>query len=104
MPGVVGIIVGGFVAAIQGKFPILGTGWILWSIVLFSISGIVFGVWVVPLQRKIVEFARGADTSEAAWESYRAIYRKWEMWRLLAMITPAAAVVIMVLKPSLPGV
>jgi uncharacterized membrane protein len=103
MPGVFGIIIGGFASAGLGKFPVLGTGWILWSIVLFSISGIIFGVRIVPLQRKITAFARGADSSDAAWARYAAMYRKWEMWGLLAMLTPAAAVVIMVLKPSLPG-
>ena len=103
IPGVIGILIGGFAAAIDGKLPILGTGWILWSIVLFSISGIVFGVWIVPLQRKIAEFARGADTSEESWQAHRKMYKEWELWGLFAMIAPAAAVVIMVLKPSLPG-
>jgi uncharacterized membrane protein len=103
MPGVFGILIGGVVAAIHGKFPILGTGWILWSIVLFSISGIVFGVRLAPLQRRIAEFARGADASEVAWDSYRKMYTKWELWGLVAMLAPAVAVVIMVLKPSLPG-
>ena len=103
IPGVIGILIGGFSAAIDGKFPILGTGWILWSIVLFSISGVVFSVWIVPLQRKIAEFARGADTSEESWQGHRKMYKKWELWGLLAMIAPVAAVVIMVLKPSLPG-
>jgi uncharacterized membrane protein len=103
MPGVFGILIGGFAAAIHGKFPILGTGWILWSIVLFSISGIVFGVRLAPLQRRIAEFARGADASEVAWDHYSTMYRKWELWGLVATLAPAAAVVIMVLKPSLPG-
>lgn len=103
IPGVIGIVVGGVAAAVMGNLPILSTGWIFWPIVLFSISGIVFGVWVAPLQRRIVEVARAAESSAKAWDSYQALYKRWEMWGLLALITPAIAMAIMVLKPSLPG-
>src|SRR6188768_3959519 len=43
IPGVIIITAGGLLAAIYGNYPILRTGWIFWSIVLFSISGIIFG-------------------------------------------------------------
>src|SRR4030095_14039718 len=42
IPGVIIITAGGFMAAIYGHFPILQTGWIFWSIVLFTISGLAF--------------------------------------------------------------
>ncbi len=103
IPGVIGILIGGFAAAIDGNLPILATGWILWPIILFSISGIVFGVWVAPLQSKIVRFVRAADSSAQAWDSYGKMYKRWELWGLVALITPVVAFVIMVLKPSLPG-
>ena len=38
IPGVFVITAGGFSAAIQGGLPLLRTGWIFWSIVLFSLS------------------------------------------------------------------
>src|SRR5687768_12726355 len=50
LPGIVAILIGGFGAAIVGRIPILGTGWILWSIVLFSLSGLAFSFRVAPLQ------------------------------------------------------
>jgi uncharacterized membrane protein len=103
IPGVVGIVVGGVAAAVIGSLPILATGWILWPIILFSISGIVFGVRVAPLQRRIADIARVADSSAQARDSYQALYKRWEMWGLVALITPAIAMAIMVLKPSLPG-
>ena len=103
IPGVIGIVVSGIAAAMKGNLPILATGWILWPIILFSISGIVFGVRVAPLQRSIADVARAADSSVQAWDSYRALYKRWELWGLLALITPAIAMILMVLKPSLPG-
>jgi uncharacterized membrane protein len=102
-PGVVGILVTGVAAAILAKLPILGTSRLLWPIILFSISGLVFGVRVAPLQRQILDIARGADTTNEAWTSYSKMYRRWELWGLVALITPVAALAIMVLKPALPG-
>jgi uncharacterized membrane protein len=103
IPGVFGIVLGGIAAAVVGDLPILGTGWILWPIVLFSISGIIFGARVAPLQRRIVDVTGAADPSADAWDSYDAIYRRWGLWGLLALIAPAIAMTIMVLKPGLPG-
>ena len=103
VPGVIGILVGGFAAAIQGRFPILGTGWILWSIILFSISGVVFSAWLVPLQRRIAAFAAAGHESDVAWQTYEQMFVRWERWGVVAMVTPAIAIVLMVLKPALPG-
>jgi uncharacterized membrane protein len=90
-------------AAMKGNLPILGTGWILWPIVLLSISGILFGARVGPLQRRIAQVARAGDSSPEAWETYAALYRRWGIWGLLALIAPIVAMAIMVLKPALPG-
>ena len=102
IPGVIGIIVTGFALALNARTPILGTGWIFWPIILFTISGIVFGVWVAPLQRNIVRLAQTAESSARVWDTYEANYRRWELWGLVALLTPVAALVIMVLKPFLP--
>ena len=103
MPGVIGIIVSGFAAAIVGGLPILGTGWILWGIVLFSFAGIVFGRSVAPLQRDIVRLASSAPANEESWKTYEQLYRRWARWGLAALLAPAAALLIMVLKPELPA-
>jgi len=93
----------GIVAAIHGRIPILGTGWILWPIILFSISGIIFSVYVTPLQKKIANYALNTVDSESSWNTYEKMYKQWEVWGFLATVTPVAAMVIMILKPSLPG-
>jgi len=93
----------GIVAAIHGRIPILGTGWILWPIILFSISGIIFSVYVTPLQKKKANYALNTVDSESSWNTYEKMYKQWEVWGFLATVTPVAAMVIMILKPSLPG-
>jgi uncharacterized membrane protein len=103
IPGVIGILASGVAAAIQVRLPILGTPWILWSIMLFSISGIIYGVKLAPLQRQLATLTRAAVYSDQAWQGYVRIYQRWERWGLVALLTPTAAMVIMVLKPALPG-
>ena len=104
IPGVWAILLSGFGAAIQGRLPILGTGWIFWSIVLFSISGLIFGLRVAPLQAQIVKIARtGAESGQFDWPHYRTLARTWEIWGLMATLALCGAVALMVLKPGIPG-
>lgn len=100
MPGVIGIIVFGFAAAGRKGLPILHTGWILWTIVLFSISGLVFMARVAPLQRKLrAVAAAGAESGTFDAAAYHALARQWEIWGAVALLTPLAGLALMVLKP-----
>jgi uncharacterized membrane protein len=103
MPGVIVIVVSGVVAAITAGLPILGTGWILWGIVLFVVAGIVFGRVVAPLQRDIVRLAGSGAPDEQNLKTYDQLYERWARWGLVAVLAPAIAVLIMVVKPSLPA-
>jgi len=103
MPPIILLLIGGIGAAIVGNFPILGTGWIFWSIVLFIISGFAFMAQVVPSQRKMLALVRGSEQSGLDWPAYRALSHRWELWGAVALITPAIAAVLMVMKPAIPG-
>lgn len=101
-PGVILIIATGIGAAIVGGFPLLRTGWILWTIVLFAISGLIFMFRVAPLQRRLRALAQaGASAGNFDFAGYHRLARRWEMWGAAALVTPAAALVLMVLKPAL---
>lgn len=101
MPGVFLIIIAGIAAAIVGHLPILGTGWILWSIVLFAISGLSFMSGVAPLQRRMHAIAVAGVYGQMDWPAYEAATRAWNLWGMVALLTPLLAVVLMVLKPAL---
>jgi uncharacterized membrane protein len=101
IPGVVLIIVSGVATAVVGGYPLLRTPWILWSLVLFSVSGAVFVARVAPLQRKLRDIARNPlDGGSFDWAHYQRVARVWETWGALALVTPIAALVLMVLKPN----
>ena len=99
IPGVIVITTAGILAAIYGHFPIIRSGWIFWSIILFSISGLAFGFKVAPLQKKIYKLsANKKDSSDFDWLSFKKVYLKWDIWGIIALVTPLAAFVMMTLK------
>jgi uncharacterized membrane protein len=101
VPGVILIIITGVATAIVGGYPILRTPWILWSLVLFAVSGFVFVARVVPLQQELRAFARdGVEGASFDWDRYQALARRWEWWGALALGAPVVALVLMILKPA----
>ena len=100
IPGVLLILIGGFGAAAVGGLPLLGTPWILWGIVLFTISGIAYMGRVVPLQRQLLAVARsGVEAGNFDRDRYRALSRSWNLWGTIALLTPALAMIAMIAKP-----
>ena len=98
VPGVLVITAAGIAAAIYIGLPLIRTGWILWSIVLFSLSGVAFAWKVGPLQKQLLAIVESPDVD---WTLYRAKSLEWELWGLFATITPAGAVALMTIKPAL---
>jgi uncharacterized membrane protein len=102
VPGVIIIIVTGIAAAISGNFPILRTGWILWALVLFVVSGLIFMIRVAPIQRQLRTLAEeGAQSGTFEYAHYHTLAVRWEGWGAAALLTPVAGLVLMVMKPSL---
>ncbi len=101
IPGVVLILGFGVAAAVIGGLPILGTRWIWQSIALFAVSGLAFVLQVAPLQRRLQALA-SAGVGAGPWDqaTYRRLSRQWEFWGVVALVTPLAALVLMVYKPG----
>ena len=86
----------------RAGFPLLRTGWILWTLVLFGISGIVFGVRLTPLQRRMRDFARAAAASGTFDRAaYERLSKQWDFWGAVATLAPLGGLALMVLKPAL---
>ena len=102
MPGVLLIIATGVLTAMQLGLPLLKTGWILWSLVLFAISGLLFGTQVAPLQRQLLALAKAGSSKGAFdYDAYHRLAVRWEFTGTVATLTPLAALVLMVMKPAL---
>jgi uncharacterized membrane protein len=97
IPGILLLLAGGIGAAIVGGFPILSTGWILWGLSAFVLSGLAFG----PLSRAQRGISTAAHTGNL--EEYERLSQSWNVWGAIALAFPVIAFVIMILKPALPA-
>jgi uncharacterized membrane protein len=102
VPGVIVIVASGIGAAVYGNLPLLHTGWILWTLILFTTSGLIFMLRVAPLQRQLRAIAEAApETVSFDFARYHELAVRWEVWGAAALLTPLAGLVLMVLKPAL---
>jgi uncharacterized membrane protein len=99
-PNVFVIVITGIVTALAAGLPILGTPWILWSIVLFGISGGAFA-FVAPLQKKLRAVAEAGITGNFNADEYQRLSRQWGFWGAIATLAPVGAVILMVAKHAL---
>ncbi len=76
---------------------ILSNDWILWSYVLFGISGAIWLAVLVPIQFKQAKMLRMSSTEEIPGEYYR-LARMWSLAGILATLFPLPAVYLMVSK------
>jgi uncharacterized membrane protein len=100
LPPVVLIIVTGLLLAMTLHLPILGTKWILWSLILFGVSGVAFSMFVGPLQKKLLKNVQTGLAGNWNQAEYEALSRSWTLWGLVATAAPVIALFLMVMKPS----
>jgi uncharacterized membrane protein len=99
IPGVIVIVASGIGLALYAHFPMLKTSWILWPILLFITSGIAFGLKVTPLQNRIYTLTSTSKTmANEDWYLFRKLLKNWDVWGLVALLTPFIAFGMMVLK------
>lgn len=96
--GVVLIMGGGYFMAISADFP-LGQGWLLWSQILFVLSGLIWLLVIVPIQIKQARLAKAFSAGDVG-EDYRALSRRWLAWGLVSTVPLVVATWLMVVKPG----
>ena len=102
-PGIILLLIGGIGAAVVAQIPILGTGWVLWGLGLFIVSGVAF-IPASRAQRLLSAVAhQGIDAGSMSWELYERFSSVWNIWGTIALIAPLIAAVIMIAKPALPA-
>lgn len=103
LPGAVGIVIGGVVAAFRMELSIFGTGWIVWAIGLLGMGLVVLATVRAGLQRDLEELVGSGTGDEVPWKEYELLYRYWWSWTLIAIAGPLGSVLLMAYRPPLPG-
>jgi len=99
-PAAVLILLTGVTLAVSMHLPILGTMWILWALVLFGLAGAMFGIFVGPLQKKLLANVRAGLSGSWNEAEYHALSAAWFRWGVAATVAPLAALFLMVFKPT----
>ena len=99
-PAAVLILVTGVTLAMTMQLSILGTKWILWGLILFGLAGAMFGVFVAPLQKKLLANVRAGLSGTWNEAEYHALSTAWFRWGVAATVAPLAALFLMVFKPT----
>ncbi len=99
IPGALLLFIFGFLASSKGQLPMFDTGWILGSIVLFLLVGIIFSSQIVPAQRNLDIILNGMISGEATdFGEIKKIYLKWRMLVLISIAVTTFAFILMTLK------
>src|SRR5690606_35180731 len=81
---------------VYSQFPIAENRWLLFGLVSYIISGIVYTVRVAPLQKKIAKLV--SDPSLTPPSNYKKTYTLWNFWGWVALLAASLALIFTTLK------
>ncbi len=97
-PGVMLVLLAGLAMAQVAGLSTTETSWIWHGLVLFTLSGVIWGGVLIPLQivqaKAARQFENGGDIPERYWR----LNRQWFIWGITATVLPVLNIAIMVLK------
>jgi len=98
-PGIFLLLVNGFIIAYE-SWGGLKYGFIILSLGLFILSGLIWMVFLLPLQNRMEESAANATGDQLPDGFYQAL-RRWSVWGIVSTILPLVSLGLMVFKPQL---
>lgn len=93
---VVILLASGFALAARAQIPVFETAWLLWSLILFGATGVLFAARALPIQRRLERLLEG-DPPE--WETYHRLARQWVLWAGGSLQLTVVILYLMVRRP-----
>lgn len=78
-----------------------GAMWLIISVVLFVITGIIWGAVLVPLQKRLSAMMKATPPGAAVPVEFDPVLRRWFRWGGVATLLPLVSLVLMVVKPAI---
>jgi uncharacterized membrane protein len=101
LPGLFLIIGTGVAMAMLAGFPMLRTTWIVASIGILLLVGLVYHFALAPLQKRMrAQLLAGAETASPANGDYASLSWRWQIWAAIVIGLLVVALALMVFKPS----
>ena len=86
-------------AHLHGSLPI-DTPWMMTSLYLFMASGLIWGLFMIPVQLKQSRLAKDFDDHQPIPAEYWRLEKRWHLIGAIAKLFPLAIIVVMVFKPA----
>ena len=93
------LFVAGVVNAMIHEIEIMQIKWLVWGVVLFSLSGLIWVFILIPIQRKQAKASREFSIDGAIPENYWRREFWWYVFGIIAIILPLLNLYWMVFKP-----
>lgn len=77
-----------------------GAPWIIVSVILFAITGILWGAVLVPAQKRLLRLVDSMPPRGPVPAEYDALLATWFRWGGIATLLPLVTLVLMVFKPA----
>jgi uncharacterized membrane protein len=97
-PGIFLLLTNGFILAYTA-WGGLTASWIAAALGLFSLSGLTWAVFLIPLQNRLLRYA-GSDDEALPSQFFRTL-RQWYFWGVIATLLPILSLILMAVKPKL---
>ncbi len=100
-PGAVLVLLTGLLQAPHHS-GIYTQSWILTGLILFSLSGVVWLLFLIPDQSRLIKLSSEELTKNSNLsKKFFMVLRRWYFWGIIATALPLISLAIMVLKPKL---
>lgn len=95
--GILIILLSGHLMA-AGRPELWQQTWFLAAYLLFAISGVIWGVFLLPIQIRQSRLAKSFSQSDVIPEEFWKLARRWSMFGTVASLLPIGSLLLMVLK------
>jgi uncharacterized membrane protein len=101
VPGIVLLFLNGLVLAPAfGNGSILGASWVVAALLLLSLSGVIWRVFLLRYQSAMIALSANGEQLSS---EFLDVFRNWGIWGGIATVLPILSLLLMVFKPMLWG-
>lgn len=99
LPGLLLIIISGVVMAVQAGYGMDGISWLMASLILFGITGILWAGFLIPLQKGMIRHSMQSIRDGVISAGYKRASTYWAVGGTIATLLPIVILYFMVSKP-----
>ncbi|CAM4195408.1 DUF2269 domain-containing protein [Paenibacillus phoenicis] len=98
IPGLVLIVLSGGMMTGSLGYSLTGLNWLTFSLILFAVTGLIWLLILIPMQRKMIRLSSDDIESGTVSAAYRKASRNWAVYGTIATLLPLVILYLMISK------